>query len=94
MPSGCYLPDFRLRLDYGHAWAEVKGQPFSNIEVELCQQLCQATFADVLMLHDQPAPGYYPGFFWDDGKAALVKEAWQCWDEEAISRALSARFGS
>lgn len=51
LPSGNYLPDFRLRFGDHHVWWEVKGKKPNRDEMELAWELYEETGSYVYIAH-------------------------------------------
>ncbi len=58
LPSGWYLPDFRLKGSLP-MWAEVKADEFSERELRLCTELTAGTKQFVLLLSGMPTLKVY-----------------------------------
>ena len=66
LPSGWYLPDFWLPNE--ETWAEVKGQVFSETQIQLCRELALATHYNCLLLDGVPDLRTYNGWVWRQGQ--------------------------
>lgn len=89
--EGLYLPDFWL--PELAAYAEVKGQDFSVLEINRCRKLAKLSGHSVIMLPGVPAATVYraerPDGLIEETAFGLVGE--HIW-AEAVARATSARF--
>lgn len=106
LPSGRYLPDFRVRMSDGHEiWVEVKGTEPTEHEQKLMSELVQLHFSTDLPMMSMPYRGIivsqlpragHPELAWRfswEWEGPRI-EPWRLTDrvERAFVRARSARF--
>lgn len=102
LPSGWYLPDFRLQWsDLDFEWIEVKGRPPTTHEKQLAYELCIATSYPVRIVTDIPREGEWGNSWrvWPFREKFVEFEPWPYGggvddpdDLAACTAARSARF--